>query len=389
MKKQLFTSIIVVLYLFSYGQKVENPLNHHFNRLIQVQTMNKLKINIPILLFTSNFFIYYNLELNNNKIYFEENNSLNKYNNNQFDLIVENEFNNAFDFSFISHSYLDTVVKIEAYSKDRLLFNLKYYNHEETQSLITKIPNFDFSQEYIYKNNKLTSTTTKRNEIYYYNTISEHNSIIQNYEYNTRDKQYQLTEERFVDGKLSSKTYYKKNRKKDARKLDKTEKLTYNEQGLLSREDLINKKGKIESSTNYYYTDNKITAIAKSKKGQQETIYFHYNEKSLLEEKDILIKNEKFKVKYSYTEEGAYKNILISKENQSESKSFDFFYNKDGRLITVYINGSNYKSGNPELLHQYRFFYSPEGNLEALKEINSQGKVTKEVFYKIDFVDTY
>ena len=382
--KHIFYIIFVLGFsLISHEQEISNPFNEKMNEVVQTQVLNNLKINVPILFVGTNLFFYYNYEITNSKIYFTDNvdNKL----KNTFKFIVEDEFSNSFHFNFFPNTYLDTTLILKAYNDDRILFNLTYSNTKNKQKVKIELLNKSFMNETIYENHLLKSSLLKRNEVYFYDSFEYGESLIRNLKYDTESRKYELIEEKYQDKRIKSKTFYKRSKDKNSKRINKMEKYFYDLDGKIKRIERLNKRQKMTSSTEYYYNDTLLSTIINKKDNVQKTIYFYYDKQSRLIKKDILTEGNKFVIKYAYTKKGQIKDVDI--QSNSKSKRFEFFYNTKDRLLSLSIYKKQFTNEIYKLTKQYNFTYSTsKGNLLFLREMTQEGVIKKEVNYLIDYI---
>ena len=139
MQKITFIILFVMIFMLCSSQQEQNLLNNQLENIIYSQITNNLEVNIPVLVATSRYIIFFTLEFQNNKILFEETKALHT-NIASPKHILHNEIKQLLNCNFIKEPARDTILAIKAYYNDRQLINMTYLDSEGKQVITLKSP---------------------------------------------------------------------------------------------------------------------------------------------------------------------------------------------------------------------------------------------------------
>ena len=387
MKKTALVVLLFLGFINCFGQKKNDPLNFYFNKIVQIQIMNNLDINVPVVYVGQGLFFYGNYNKSNGKAYFNENiQSKPIYKSSRE--FVENEFVDIFNNRFIKTPQLDSALIIKAFSNTKHLFDLKYNIDGDKQSLSFDLPKKGFSKEIIFEDGILVSSIIEKSGHHYFNNFGFYqDTLIINTKYDTKKRKYLVTKEILRNNRIESKIHYKPDNDKDARKIKTIEKFEYSKSGQIVKIKSSKRNGIAVDSILYFYKDNLLTSKAWKSKTDYVFTNYQYNENSLVKEKSIIVKDNKFKVLYNYNDENKILDISINDDNNKTNKKFEFVYNIQGELITMLIYSIGSGEVQAGLVRHYDFAYNDQGMIEVLREVGSEGNITKEISYEIEYLD--
>jgi hypothetical protein len=320
MKRSLLALLLAIWIINCFGQKIDDPLNYQFNDILQRQILDDLEVNVPIVFFGPGVFFYGSYQKSNDNIYFDEKGQSKAYYK-KFSEIVENEFAKSFSNKYIKVPKQCSAMVVKAFSDRRHLLNLEYTNNGSSQTLFLELPNKGFSKKNIYEDHILRSSIIEKSGQHYYkNCTLNTDTLIEHTKFNTKKRKYSVTHEKLRDDRIESRTHYKANPNRDARKIKEIEKFEYNENGQLIKVMTIAPNGTVKDSTLYFYKDKLLTSEVWKKSDDYVLTYFKYNGNSLVKEKNILLADEKFMVSYSYNSKQKISGIRISNNDASEKK---------------------------------------------------------------------
>lgn len=381
--------ILVFAMLQVQGQKNDqHPLDSLVKDIIHTQLVNDLEYEVPFMFFTPGFFLAGSYTSVNNKIYFENQETTNRYFKDPRQIIAD-DLQQFIKFDVLTEDDLNHDLNIKSFSDHNLLFTLRYEQNKDIDNIVFNLPGGNYTREQKFNNGTLLSSKiSKRNKQYLSKLEYENKDKINIIKYDVSKSKYTYVTKQYQDGKLFSVTHFKPNKERKPGKIKKIEKYHYKSDGKLHKRVTLNRKKEPTDSTMLIYKNGKLASVGYYDHNSYNSISYFYNEDKLPIKKEIRSDNENTTLKYNYKNDGLLESYEISKQKRpARSSLYTFDYNTDGRLIglKIYEGSSRHNLLSPD--NQYTLSYNKDGLLELIRDIGKNGVIRKTISYEVEIID--
>lgn len=382
------TTIAFILMLFTLNlhaqeNKITHPLNEEMNNIIHAQIMNDLEYNIPVFISSQGLTIFTNININNNKIYFQEDRGNPEHIKKRNELIAE-DLGQYIHFHLIKEGEKERPIAIRAYSKEQMLLNISYKSLKEVNTVYLELPDGQFSKELKYNANKLVSCITKKGEWHYFQEFKYlGDSIIQKLSFDTNSEKYQHLTQHYTNGNLQKSILFKNTKTRKPGKIKHSEFYEYLSDGKIYKRYTKKINGKIIDSTRYFYNNGLLSSTTYYKGQTRRSIFFEYDQQKRVVRKEIHKEDTKVKITYEYNLNNQLAGYCFSDNSLLPSLKYTFEYTKSGKLSGFKLFKNNTHTNTFDPINQYSFSYSNTGMIETIRGMNNKGLIQKEISYEI------
>lgn len=383
-------SVIILVFAMLQVQGQENnqhPLDSLLKDIIYTQLVNDLEYEVPFMFFTPGFFLAGSYTSVNNKIYFENQETTNRYFKDPTQIIAD-DLKQFIDFDVLTEDDLNHDLNIKSFSDHNLLFTLRYKQNKDIDNIVFNLPVGNYTREQKFNNGTLLSSKiSKRNKQYLSKLEYENKDKINIIKYDISKRKYSYVTKQYQDGKLLSVTHYKPNKEREPGKINKIEKYYYNSDGNLHKRVTLNRKKEPTDSTMLIYKNGKLASVGYYDHNSYNTISYFYNEEKLPVRKEIRSDNETTTLKYNYKNDILESFEIVKQKKPARNSLYTFDYNAAGKLIglKIYRGNSYHNRLSPD--NQYTFSYNEEGLLELIRDIGKNGVIRKTISYEVEIID--
>lgn len=385
MRIKYILTIGALLVLLSATAQVKNPepLTRMVNSTLMHQVLNDFDRSIPIVLFAPGFFFIGNTHYNTNPLFNEsdyyENEELVRTSN-----YYQKEIFDVLNSGFISYIPVDSMMQIQVFDENVLLFELKFIRKSDTvlfmqsdaernksktvsfaDSKIISVSYYD-AQEQINYNSRLMGDTLRTSEMFFENAGN-----------NTRSLMH------FRNGFLSDVSYFRK--VSGNYELSNTDQYYQNEKNKPALKQTLNRKGKITDSTHYYYDGDKLVHYQSfSGKNEKLSISYMYNRTGKLSVKTVKSQIRNYINDYSYAN-GSIADLEIDDKVKTFKRHYAFKSDINKRLYSIEYNTISKESLIENLKTRWVFGYNEKGNINSIKVMDEKGVINKEIKMEYNF----
>ncbi len=387
-KHAIIGSGLALVSMFCYSQEKNTAtLNSYVRNTILYQTLNDFDQNIPLFVPTPWLFFYTNVNHVDQNYFFKDNYYDNSANLKESDLL-EKEIADLTHPCFVPYIPQDSNTTVRVWYKDRMLYEIKL-NHDKTRLIFSQVSgNKKLSKEVILENGKpVSSSIYDDGKVLLSKTIVQCDSLEITELFNVVRNEYTMEECKYRSGNL----YEKKQSRFITGKKPKTLKTliySYNSDNQPLSILTYGPKGRIKDSTNYLWHNSDLLTCNHFLEGVQDVSIIHrYSEDGLLVNKSILTADKKIFIDYAISS-GKTKGFSFNNSEKNVKFNVEIEYDTKEQLAILEISKYS-KEGMVELSKdKYLFSYRPDGNIQNIKVINTEGRIDKEILFEYSFFPT-
>ncbi len=298
------------------------------------------------------------------------------------------EVTNSINTSFVNFIPKDSIMRMRAIYKDRVLYNYEISQTDTTLNVDFSVPSknngeiivFDKTGRLLTFNSFDIYESTSIKNLYLSDSISIRSTS------HSESKNDLIEKQRLENGCTVRKTTYKKDKLSLKESFVSDIIYKYDKESRLICMQNLNKKGRATDSVIYDYDDQgKISRILQQRDNvTSKSIVYDY------QNTDIVIKKFNpldylYTITYNY-DAGKLKHITIDESVYFTNAEFDFEYNTQGLLMTASELSFVTTTNNTAPKKQIIFSYNENNNIKKVSVINSSGVITKEINFEYDYL---
>lgn len=387
MKKVQFAMVFLFISCFGYSQiKVNSSEKNYLNKSIWSQIFNDFegKLTIPVItpwvigIGTFNYIktdVFMTNMLKEDDIFSRKD-------------LKFREVTNSINTSFVNFIPKDSIMRMRAIYKDRVLYNYEISQTDTTLNVDFSVPSknngeiivFDKTGRLLTFNSFDIYESTSIKNLYLSDSISIRSTS------HSESKNDLIEKQRLENGCTVRKTTYKKDKLSLKESFVSDIIYKYDKESRLICMQNLNKKGRATDSVIYDYDDQgKISRILQQRDNvTSKSIVYDY------QNTDIVIKKFNpldylYTITYNY-DAGKLKHITIDESVYFTNAEFDFEYNTQGLLMTASELSFVTTTNNTAPKKQIIFSYNENNNIKKVSVINSSGVITKEINFEYDYL---
>lgn len=387
MKKVQFAMVFLFISCFGYSQiKVNSSEKNYLNKSIWSQIFNDFegKLTIPVItpwvigIGTFNYIktdVFMTNMLKEDDIFSRKD-------------LKFREVTNSINTSFVNFIPKDSIMRMRAIYKDRVLYNYEISQTDTTLNVDFSVPSKNNGETIVFdKTGRLLTfnsfdiyESTSIKNLYLSDSISIRSTS------HSESKNDLIEKQRLENGCTVRKTTYKKDKLSLKESFVSDIIYKYDKESRLICMQNLNKKGRATDSVIYDYDDQgKISRILQQRDNvTSKSIVYDY------QNTDIVIKKFNpldylYTITYNY-DAGKLKHITIDESVYFTNAEFDFEYNTQGLLMTASELSFVTTTNNTAPKKQIIFSYNENNNIKKVSVINSSGVITKEINFEYDYL---
>jgi hypothetical protein len=200
-------------------------------------------------------------------------------------------------------------------------------------------------------------------------------------DYDAKKNLLHLTESRFSDGKLDTKSVFKQ-KGAGKQRLISTEKYHYTDK-LLSLVEKYSRAGNLLESTTYLYNiDNSLAAISNKTEATKKLVSFNYDEKALINKKTLIRGNNTYTIHYYRSDDEKITGFLVDGLNNAYNDEIFLMVNSQNQLSRIQHDKKHKNIPAMDKTAEILFDYQPNGNIESIRIYGVQGRLTKNINFE-------
>ena len=386
MKKLLMFSVIILSFIPIFGQESNEPFNKILNEIILRQLFNNYEGNVPIIIAVPGFFMYANIQYTNADWLIEQSIVENiEFTKRQ--KYAESELTSLINFQSFPPLPFDSSLQLKGSINNRLAYTLTCQRKGYEQIFTLSLPDEKTEKTSTYIKGQIKNVQIKRGgKISFIDFKDFGDSLRVMTTYDTKSKKYAVTEDRYRDSLLITRTFFGKSKDRDDRKIKRVVAIDYGADGKVSKKYFYQKDGSVSDSIIYYYSNGYLNSMIKIGKTKQSAINYNF-ENGLLLSKFIVNGDSKTEIEYGYNGRNKPKKLLIKDIDKITCNKYALTYNIQGSLISVKHLKLNTIDSNQWLISQFLFKYNDNNRLQSFKEIDAKGRVVKEITLEFEYLE--
>lgn len=329
---------IVLLVLVSatrgMNQAATTPLDAYVKDILHAQLSRKIGLRLPLILNLGGFVYFQEVRVANNRIYFHEKRSSERYANYGRKTVLD-EIHQSLNTQFIQEPPPGSSVHVKAYNRDRLLFNLTYQDKAGEQVLFMETLNNRFTKEVTYENYRLQTIQVKKEKKLFASDVYAY--AVPDPRADSSCKAPWINQAGQPVALTRTITHYEKGNAQREEAVTKKEWFTYDPAGYLIKLITTGKGKQTNDSTRLRYQNDQLISRGRFGNSGQISQSYAYTESGQLREKQISTEKKRCTLLYTYDAHGRIDGIEIKEARSTSGRHVQFAYNAQSQLVAISV----------------------------------------------------
>lgn len=294
---------------------------------------------------------------------------------------LHKELYELMDIDFFPEIPDDKQMEVRVTDQSRLLYKLRFYRDADTLVVLQiSGKNQDEKRFRIAEGELFQILKNEKSGQSYRKSVFIGDSLQKIRDYDSKKNRLQVTEIRFIDNQIDTKSTFRK-RSQGKLKLITKEKYIYLDK-LLSTIEKSNRKGYVRETTSYIHNlDNKIVSMSKKNLQESLEVSYVYNNEGFMSKKAIKSGNLIYSVQY-YHDNGKTNGFLIDGLNGYYNDELILEMNLKNQLSSIQHNKVYNRIPPMVKTEEILFDYHTNGNIESIRIYDIQGRITKHIDFE-------
>lgn len=384
------TKLYLLLSLFFLGfvvnaQNQDKQLANSIARnMLVYQMLNDFSTVVPVFFVVPGWYVFGSFQVTHIPVFVDEAYYSNADMNNRKNLLHK-ELYEAFSINFFPEIPDDKQMEVRVTDKSRLLYRLRFYRQEDTLVVLQiSGKNLDEKRFNIAQGELVEIIKKDKYGVSYQKSEYLGDTLKRIHDYDSKKDVFFQTEIRFSGDQLDTKSTFRQ-KGQGKLKLISTEKYIYINK-LLSSVENRNRNGSLIDSTYYLHNlDNKIVSMSKKGFGDKGfNITYSFNNKGFMDKKTIRTGNSNYSLEY-YRDNGRISGFLINGLNKSYNNELILDFNLQNQLSRIQHKKKYKEMLTTDKTEEMLFNYHSNGNIESIRIIDLNGKISKEINFEYDY----
>jgi len=376
--------LLLSLFLLSFVVNAQNQdkqlANSIARNMLVYQMMNDFSTVVPAFFFVPGWFVFSSFQITHVPVFVDEA----YYSTAEVDSpkdALHKELYEAFQIDFFPEIPDDKQMEVRVTDQDRLLYKLRFYRDADTLVVSQVSGKNQDEKRFSIAGGELFQILKKdKFGVSYQKSEFLGDSLHKIRDYDSKKDVLYLTEIRFSDNKLDTKTIFRR-KGIGKHRLISTEKYHYMN-NLLSSVEKYNKAGTLLETTTYLYNlNNRVVSISNKSVRAKNIVSFNYDEKGFLDKKTIMRGNNTYTIQY-YRDGGKISGFLMNGLNNSYTDELILIINLKNQLSRIQHNKDYNRTPSMVRTEEMLFDYQSNGNIESIRIFGTQGRITKNINFE-------